>query len=71
MSPAGNSASWPTKMECRTEGSEMSSDDMEGNITDLFLMKCKPKQCIFRLGGESKLYKDGVREYGTGNQDDE
>jgi hypothetical protein len=57
-----------SKWSVEQEGSETSSGELEENITDSFPMECKPKQCIFRLGEGSKLYKDRIREYSTANK---
>jgi len=33
-----------------------------------FLMKCKPKQCIFCLGDDRKLYEERIFEYSKVNK---
>jgi len=56
------------KRSVKQEESETSSDDTEEYIVDPFPMECKPKQCIFCLGDERKLYEERIFEYSKVNK---
>ncbi len=56
------------KWSVEQEQSELSSDDMDQDVVDKFPMECKPKQCIFCLGDDRKLYEERSFEYSKVNK---